>query len=203
MKHKPQQTRSRQKCESMLKAALEEFAENGYTATTTKTITDRAGVAAGSFYQFFENKDDILHTLVEQRYDGFRAQFEALNAEIPSGDSDRLSAAIRTTLELVLDFHAEMKGFHALIHHRRFADAKLRDILDGYDAFFLLTVSDLIRQFTDQNVELHAFVMASMAEGVIQNFVFNQPEFERADVLETTVAQLNTYLLTLTTKDTE
>ncbi|MEW9702896.1 TetR/AcrR family transcriptional regulator [Paenibacillus sp. SI8] len=45
---------------NIINCALELFAEQGYEATTVHQITERAGVAKGTFFNYFENKEDVL-----------------------------------------------------------------------------------------------------------------------------------------------
>jgi AcrR family transcriptional regulator len=55
--------------ERILVAAAHVFDERGYGATTTNDIADEAGVAIGSLYQYFPNKDAILIELTRQHID--------------------------------------------------------------------------------------------------------------------------------------
>jgi AcrR family transcriptional regulator len=62
----PTQARSRERVETILKAAGALLGEVGYDGVTTNLIAERAGVPVGSIYQFFETKDDIVAALVER-----------------------------------------------------------------------------------------------------------------------------------------
>ncbi|MDD9272284.1 TetR/AcrR family transcriptional regulator [Paenibacillus sp. GCM10023248] len=44
----------------IMDTALELFAEQGYEATTVHQITERAGVGKGTFFNYFECKEDVL-----------------------------------------------------------------------------------------------------------------------------------------------
>ncbi|PKN63965.1 MAG: hypothetical protein CVU57_17525 [Deltaproteobacteria bacterium HGW-Deltaproteobacteria-15] len=54
------QERSKFTVESIYEAAVQVFTENGYTASTTDLIAERAGVSIGTLYQYFPNKKAIL-----------------------------------------------------------------------------------------------------------------------------------------------
>jgi len=79
--------------------------ERGYAQTTTKSIADRAGVAAGSFYQYFPDKDAVLRELAAIRLAGLRERIDrALGPQpqsvsaVPSkADAGRLEPCARTT----------------------------------------------------------------------------------------------------------
>ena len=79
----------------LLATAAEVFAEQGYSATTVRTIADRAGLLAGSLYYHFDSKesmaDEILSSFLHDLWAGYervdasglapRATFEGLVAE--------------------------------------------------------------------------------------------------------------------------
>jgi TetR/AcrR family transcriptional regulator, transcriptional repressor for nem operon len=51
--------------ERIVEAARDLFWEKGYTATGLAELLQRAGANSGSFYHFFESKDDVLRTVLE------------------------------------------------------------------------------------------------------------------------------------------
>lgn len=55
-----------EKRERILKAAIEVFAKNGFYATRVSEIAKAAGVADGTIYLYFKNKDDVLITIFEE-----------------------------------------------------------------------------------------------------------------------------------------
>lgn len=50
----------------ILKAAIKVFAKNGFYATRVSEIANAAGVADGTIYLYFKNKDDVLITIFEE-----------------------------------------------------------------------------------------------------------------------------------------
>ncbi len=52
-------TRHLAKKEEILEAGLELIWRNGYNGTSVKDIVDAAGIPKGSFYQYFESKEDF------------------------------------------------------------------------------------------------------------------------------------------------
>lgn len=53
------------KKENILSAALELFANDGYSATSTSKIAKKAGVSEGLIFRHFENKKGLLNAIVE------------------------------------------------------------------------------------------------------------------------------------------
>lgn len=54
-----------EKREMIVDIALEEFADKDYRAVSVSHLVARAGIAKGSFYQYFENKKDLYLYLLE------------------------------------------------------------------------------------------------------------------------------------------
>lgn len=50
----------------IMDAALSEFATNGFRGTNINKVAEKAGISIGSMYSYFESKDDLFLTVVEQ-----------------------------------------------------------------------------------------------------------------------------------------
>lgn len=86
LRRKPQQKRSQQRVEQILKAAAEVFDDVGYEAATTHMIAARSGTAIGSLYQFFPDKLAIFHSLEARHMERVMAMNGAL---LQSADPQR------------------------------------------------------------------------------------------------------------------
>jgi len=58
--------RAPDKRDRILKGAIKVFAQNGFYATRVSEIAKEAGVADGTIYLYFKNKDDVLITIFEE-----------------------------------------------------------------------------------------------------------------------------------------
>ncbi len=54
--------------QALLSAAADEFAVHGYAAASVNRIIERAGSSKGVLYYYFENKADLLATVVDEAY---------------------------------------------------------------------------------------------------------------------------------------
>lgn len=88
------------KKEAILDAAVVEIASHGYHGTTVAMIARRAGVADGTIYLYFENKEQILVSLFERAIDRFTEQGARELAAL-SGPHERLDRIMELHLELV------------------------------------------------------------------------------------------------------
>lgn len=64
--NKPKTKRGLETLNRILSAAAEEFYEKGYHSTSINDITRRAGVAAGTFYSYFDTKYNLYKFLLLQ-----------------------------------------------------------------------------------------------------------------------------------------
>ena len=52
------------KRQRIIDVVIDEFADNDYANVSISSIVARAGIAKGSFYQYFEDKEDLYGYLV-------------------------------------------------------------------------------------------------------------------------------------------
>ena len=92
--------RASDKRERILRAAIKVFARKGFYATRVSEIAKAAGVADGTIYLYFENKDDVLVSIFEDR---ITKLLEVLRKEIEAGDSfeDKLRRVVELQLGLL------------------------------------------------------------------------------------------------------
>lgn len=91
---------ARPKRERILRAATKVFARKGFYATKVSEVAKAAGVADGTIYLYFKNKDDLLVSLFEDRIDRLLETLEAELAARPSPEA-RLRCVIEMQLGLL------------------------------------------------------------------------------------------------------
>ena len=79
----PRQQRSRERVESILAAARDLIGEKGSASLKIQEIAQRAGVTAGSMYQYFPNKSAILEALSKQYIGQFQLLVQDALADQP------------------------------------------------------------------------------------------------------------------------
>ncbi|HPL17141.1 MAG TPA: helix-turn-helix domain-containing protein, partial [Spirochaetota bacterium] len=65
------------------KCAVELFEENGVTGTSVNDIVRRAGIAKGTFYLYFNNKDDLINFVFEKFGEEFFEEIIMQNRDNP------------------------------------------------------------------------------------------------------------------------
>jgi TetR/AcrR family fatty acid metabolism transcriptional regulator len=71
------------KHQRILDAAIEVIAEHGFFHSRVAEIADRAGVADGTIYLYFKNKDELLMAAIDSAFHRFIQRARAALAQIP------------------------------------------------------------------------------------------------------------------------
>ncbi len=79
-------SRKMEKYELILDAALKVIAENGFHGSQISKIAKEAGVADGTIYLYFKNKEDILISLFQERLGNLVAMFHSSVKETNTAD---------------------------------------------------------------------------------------------------------------------
>lgn len=199
MKPAPKQNRSRQKRESLIAAAKTEFSDRGYDATTTKTITARAGVADGGFYQHFENKADLLRVLAQRRYDALIDTIHQYDLDELTDitRADDLKARLMNTVNLVYNFRADSPHFHKVLDQRRHVDPELNRIIRKGETALQKRVREFVSVFAVEPVDPIAFAVYAMIEGVVLRHINFPSRPSRTKVLDSLGDCIAQYVLSL------
>jgi AcrR family transcriptional regulator len=174
----PVQARAHQTRAALLEAAEREFGERGYAQTTAKSIADRAQVATGSFYQYFRDKDALLHELARARTGELAARVREVGqvSRPAPADAAALEAqarlAVRRIALAVLDYHRDDVGLHAVLTERRHADPELDAIDRTAERSFIEHIEANLRQwgYAGDRKAL-AFVIFGLIEGTVHSHV--------------------------------
>jgi AcrR family transcriptional regulator len=111
----PRTERGRKTLRRLLEAAAMEFGERGYHDAAITGITQRAGVALGTFYTYFESKEEMFRALVRDMSQATRQHV----AEAARGAPDRL-AAERLGLEAFIAFVRKHPELYRIIEEAQF-----------------------------------------------------------------------------------
>lgn len=113
----PRTERGRKTLRKLLDAAAAEFGDHGFHEASVSSITRRAGVALGTFYTYFDSKDEIFRALVADMSDAVKlAAREALEPGMGALQVERAA------LEAFLRFAGEHKEVYRIIDEAEFVD---------------------------------------------------------------------------------
>jgi AcrR family transcriptional regulator len=111
----PRTARGQKTLRRLIEAAAIEFGERGYHEAAITGITQRAGVALGSFYTYFESKEEVFRALVRDMSQSVRQHVASAVKDAP----DRL-AAERLGLTAFIGFVRTHQELYRIIEEAQF-----------------------------------------------------------------------------------
>jgi AcrR family transcriptional regulator len=112
---KPKTARGKRTRDKLLQAAEQEFGEHGFHEAAISRITERAGVALGSFYTYFESKEVLFRALVMHMSRLTRGWI----SQRVTGAPDRITAE-RQGLLAFIEFVREHKDLYRIVMEAQF-----------------------------------------------------------------------------------
>jgi AcrR family transcriptional regulator len=163
----PQQARSRERYDLILDAAARLFAGVGYEAATTNAIAKEADVPIGSLYQYFADKEDVLHALADRYLESMRwLQEEAFGADIGGLSIEEI---VDRQIDPYIAFSDEHLGFkHAFLGADVSADlaAAMAELDDAVVEGIKTSLQRLNGQLSDERATMVATVLKGMVKGL-------------------------------------
>ncbi len=118
----------------LLEVALGLFYEKGIYWTKIEDITERADIGKGTFYQYFETKEALLHALLQQGLEELLARMTAGIRLVKPGPK-----AVDGLIRGQLDFYLENPEYLLLFHQVRgllqLKTQPAKDLREVYDAY--------------------------------------------------------------------
>jgi AcrR family transcriptional regulator len=171
----PAQERSRQLVRTILDATARLLEERGYAGLTTRHVAERAGVSVGSLYQYFPNKESMVHALFVEHLE----QAAALRPAVLARPDLPLDERIRRVVDWFFAAHAASPALHRALTEAAIPVLGVARIRALEHAFHQ-TVHEALRPYAAEigreDLALAAFVVAQTLEGLTHSAVVHHPE---------------------------
>ena len=146
----------------ILEAAIKVFARQGFHQSTVAQIAKEAGVADGTIYLYFKNKDDILVQFFNYKT---KQVFGSFRAEVDRADScpDKLRYLVRRHLE-EFQRNRDMAIVYQVETHQnsRLAEEQIREMSKMY--------RDLISEIIEQGQQ-EGSIRKDLYVGLVKRFI--------------------------------
>jgi TetR/AcrR family transcriptional regulator len=156
-----------EKRQHLLDIAIDEFASNDYQNVSISRFVERAGIAKGSFYQYFEDKKDLYFYLLDM---AAQDKMAFLTERRPPDPAMGLFAYLGWLFQVGVEFQffrprlAEV-GYRALYTDAPFREELTRRLQQGAQAYYRQLIGHGIEQGDiDPNVEpdMAAYVLGAL-----------------------------------------
>lgn len=168
----------------ILKAAIEVFAKDGFYKAKISKIAEKAGVAAGSVYVYYKNKDDLLFRIFEELWEKLYVNMQNLGKESTLSPSDKIDKMI----DLVFDLFIENPSL-AIV----FVNEQQNHSISGNENFlfsyerFLDEGEKVIKEGINKGVFSNTYdlkIFRNYIFGAIRNLLFNWANDQKSFRLE-------------------
>lgn len=172
----PAERAKQERRRQIMNAAKHVFAEAGYHGASIHAIIERAQIARGTFYLYFESKAAVFDAILDQAMRELRARIHRIEVEDKSAPAPQLQLRdqVLATLEyIVQDRHLAT----LLLSAGHTPDAEAAERLDQ----FFAEVRDLLRRAMESGMEigllrkvdppLAAAALLGMIRGVIEQLI--------------------------------
>ncbi|MGN7939612.1 TetR/AcrR family transcriptional regulator [Metabacillus sp. 22489] len=168
------------KYKQIIDAAVIVIAENGYHQAQVSKIAKQAGVADGTIYLYFKNKEDILVSLFQEKMGEF---IEKIEVEIKSAETaaEKLYKLIKTHFSLLAaDHHLAIVTQLELRQSNKELRLRINEVLKGY----LNVVDKIIRtgietgEFRDEiDPRLARQMIFGTIDEIVTTWVMNEQKY--------------------------
>lgn len=162
------------KAELIMEAATRIFAEKGFHPATTSDISNEAGIAVGTIYNYFSSKDDILVRIFSAEAKKRQSLADKLNKQ---------TLSLLERLDLLLRHHfaalAEDPALARVIISEKSVVRKLNPNACSPAGGMVNLIAEILRQSgrSESSVEQTAILITGMVEICMERFL-DQPDFD-------------------------
>lgn len=152
----------RQQREALVRAGAEILAADGLTGFTPRTVTERAGMARSTFYDYFPSKDDLLIEIALEDIEQWAVEITGAVNEAGHG-FPAIEAYVRRTIEMAA------QGRHALarvIRDANVAPSSMASLMKVHDALVQPLTAALATLGEEPTPARVAIVQGAVSAGV-------------------------------------
>ncbi len=205
-KHKartPVQKRGIETKKKIIEAAEVLFSEKGYHKTNALEIAERAGVATGSFYGYFNNKKEVLIEVIRNFYaDASEKVLNTYQARVRDNSADNYREGRNLVHFMIQALYAAHEINPAL--HREFMamillDKEIEDINREEERKVVITMTSLLNTYREhirvKDIEAAALLLYRVSEEIIHRIRIMGTDIDNNRILAELEDMVCRYLL--------
>lgn len=191
---RPKSAKAQRTRQKILEAARAVFAECGFAKATAEEISTKAGVGYGTFYLYFADKRQALHTILAEVDDKLYQLGQPEGVEKPCLGLGAL-APIKATISGFFDSFKTYADVLKICHELSATDPDFKNQHDKVRARLVDRIKEHILKGIEfgntRNLdpEITSIAIAGMVETIAVEWFFNNREWDREKVINT-VAKL-------------
>lgn len=190
------QERAKETVSYIIEATTQLLNESGFKKLSTNKIVERAGISIGTLYQYFPNKESILHYLVEKLFTSFADDMIKTIDSLDLENAD-LKQAVDLLIERFLKNHEPKKHLFQQflmsaisVEHLKFMLKNDVRVANALKAKFEPYAEELTIADWDSAIFLILYALKGIQFGIL----FGNPPFANTDVKKEVAKLVYNYL---------
>jgi AcrR family transcriptional regulator len=158
----------------IISSAMILFGKNGYAPTTTRMITQHAGISAGLMYHYFDGKESLLLAVFENCMGILDAAFsEAYLGSLPH---ERITSIVGAIFDM-LERDREFWGLFYMLRTQPAIMAILGEPFRHWTVQLRNLFITELREAGREDPEIEALLLYSLIEGTIQQYLLDPANY--------------------------
>lgn len=173
--------KNKPKYKQIIEAAVEVIAENGYYNSQVSKIAKKAGVADGTIYLYFKNKEDILVSVFEEKMGQFIDEIASSIDKLPSADEKLLTLIKMHFRQLANDHHLAIVTQLELRQSNKGLRLKINEVLKSY----LAVIDQIVKEGIEEKLFRHDLQLPLVRQMIfgtldetVTNWVMNEQKYD-------------------------
>lgn len=144
------------KRQRILQAAVKAFSEKGYDRATIAEIAHKAGVADGTIYEYFDNKEDVLISIAEERFSEYLEQLkQTFTGNTPP--KKLWLFMVNHFQQYLNDPNFAIIFLSTIQFNRRFYESRAYKSQHNYEVELERLIQEVINEVSLQNINIRVF----------------------------------------------
>jgi AcrR family transcriptional regulator len=167
--------------QAIMATALEEFAEHGYESSSISMIAKKAGVSKGLMYNYFDSKEELLTTIMNEGIDEIFAYID------PNHDGVITKEEFIYMIDEIFALMKKKSSFYKLYFALIMQPAVSKLFIEKINEVFAPMIKMFVDYYTrkgSKNPLAEAVLIGALFDGIGFNYLFNEDHYPLDEVIK-------------------
>lgn len=199
----PQQNRSITTKEKIINSGINIFSSKSYHDTTSKEIAKNAGVGIGSFYDYFQDKKDLLMTILVRHRTEVTQNLDSIQSKLVFNSRQNLSikekiSILSAFINYIIDFHENCSKFHSQIPKLRYLDPDIECVINRWEQKQIETIYNILKnpvlEINLKDIKIAAILVHRTTEDIAHHIIDLDDESRKIQIKKGFIDMISKYL---------
>lgn len=186
----PIQDRAQKTVQAILTATTRVLSSDGYEGLNTNRVAEVAGVGIGSLYQYFKNKDQIIHSLIKSY---IYKRYTLVQEHLSQSKPQELEVAVENVIEALIAAKRANHKFERILELQIPRMGAL-SLLEKFDQELVDYLKDYFKPFAhelnSEQLEFSLYVTIQAVRGTLVGVGLHRPQYLEKPELKSLITQM-------------